>query len=68
MSGTGLEIAMQTADKIKPCYPLFRDEDYKESLTNKQEVFEENHSKEKIQETFLWTTTQEYQDLRNNFV
>ncbi|WP_287669217.1 nitrogenase molybdenum-iron protein subunit beta [Accumulibacter sp.] len=54
---------MQTVDDIKPCYPLFREEDYKVSLKNKQDLFEERHSPEKVQEVFLWTTTQEYQDL-----
>ena len=53
----------QEVDNIKPSYPLFRDEDYKESLKNKRENFEEVHSQEKIDETFLWTTTKEYQDL-----
>ena len=53
----------QQVDDIKPSYPLFRDEDYKESLKNKRENFEEVHSQEKIDETFLWTTTKEYQDL-----
>jgi nitrogenase molybdenum-iron protein beta chain len=54
---------MQAVDDIKPCYPLFRDDDYKTSLKNKQELFEERHSPEKVQEVFLWTTSQEYQDL-----
>lgn len=54
---------MQQVDDIKPCYPLFRDEDYKKSLGNKQEQFEERHPKDKIQETFMWTTTAEYRDL-----
>jgi nitrogenase molybdenum-iron protein beta chain len=54
---------MQTADNIKPCYPLFRDDDYKKSLSEKRALFEEGHSADKVQETFLWTTTKEYQDL-----
>lgn len=54
---------MQTADKINPCYPLFRDDDYKESLGNKKAQFEEGHDAGKVFETFMWTTTQEYQDL-----
>jgi nitrogenase molybdenum-iron protein alpha/beta subunit len=57
------EMKMQTVDDIKPCYPLFREEDYKVSLKNKQDLFEERHSPEKVQEVFLWTTTQEYQEL-----
>ena len=54
---------MQTVDKIKPCYPLFRDDDYKESIKAKQDLFEERHDEAKIQETFLWSTTKEYQEL-----
>jgi len=54
---------MQTADKIKPCYPLFGDDDYKASLKAKRDLYEEGHSPEKVMETFLWTTTKEYQDL-----
>ena len=53
----------QSVDNIKPSYPLFRDEDYKESLRNKRTSFEEPHSQEKIDETFLWTTTEEYKEL-----
>ncbi|MEO1027687.1 MAG: nitrogenase molybdenum-iron protein subunit beta [Pseudomonadota bacterium] len=53
----------QKIDQIKPSYPLFRDEDYKTSLGNKMEAFEERHSEEKIQEIFDWTTTEEYKEL-----
>ncbi len=53
----------QTVEKIKPSYPLFRDDDYKESLANKRALFEERHPDEKIEEIFHWTTTQEYQEL-----
>jgi len=53
----------QTVETIKPSYPLFRDADYKESLGKKQEMFEERHPMAKIQETFEWTTTKEYQEL-----
>ena len=54
---------MQTVDKIKPCYPLFGDDDYKASLKAKRDLFEEGHGADKVYETFLWTTTKEYQDL-----
>ncbi|MFC5301624.1 nitrogenase molybdenum-iron protein subunit beta [Azospira restricta] len=54
---------MQTADNIKPCYPLFGDADYQESLAAKRAGFEEGHGADKVRDTFLWTTTQEYQDL-----
>ncbi|NEX20015.1 nitrogenase molybdenum-iron protein subunit beta [Thiorhodococcus mannitoliphagus] len=53
----------QTADNIKPCYPLFRDEDYKENLKAKREGVEEVPPLDKIEETFQWTTTKEYQEL-----
>ena len=53
----------QAVDNIKPSYPLFRDDEYKASLKNKQDNFEERHSAEKIQETFLWSTTEEYKQL-----
>jgi len=54
---------MQVVDDIKPCYPLFCDDDYKASLKNKQELFEERHPDDKIAEVFAWTTTKEYQEL-----
>lgn len=54
---------MQTAEKIKPCYPLFRDDDYKDSLKTKRDLYEEGHAADKVQETFLWSTTKEYQEL-----
>jgi nitrogenase molybdenum-iron protein beta chain len=54
---------MQAVDDIKPCYPLFGDDDYQTSLKNKQDLFEERHPPEKVQEVFLWTTSKEYQDL-----
>lgn len=53
----------QVVENIKPCYPLFRDDDYKASLKNKQDLFEDRAPQEKIDEVFTWTTTQEYQDL-----
>ncbi|MGB0129461.1 MAG: nitrogenase molybdenum-iron protein subunit beta [Rhodocyclaceae bacterium] len=53
----------QAVENIKPCYPLFRDDDYKVSLKNKQDQFEERIPQGKIDETFLWTTTAEYQEL-----
>jgi nitrogenase molybdenum-iron protein beta chain len=53
----------QAVDNIKPSYPLFRDDEYKENLTAKRANFEEMHPQEKIDEVFQWTTTKEYQDL-----
>ena len=53
----------QAVEDIKPSYPLFRDADYKESLKNKQDAFEERHDDAKIQEMFEWSTTEEYQEL-----
>jgi nitrogenase molybdenum-iron protein beta chain len=63
MSSAAKEIKMQQVDDIKPCYPLFRNDEYKESMGNKQTQFEERHPDDKIQETFLWTTTAEYSEL-----
>ncbi|WP_374604410.1 nitrogenase molybdenum-iron protein subunit beta [Niveibacterium sp.] len=54
---------MQTVEDTKPCFPLFNEPEYRELIKNKRETFEETVSKEKIAETFAWTTTQEYQDL-----
>ncbi len=56
----------QAVDNIKPCYPLFRDEDYKASLKNKQDNFENRPSMEVLEETFAWTTTEEYQTINFN--
>jgi len=53
----------QTVDNIKPSYPLFRDEEYKENLARKQNTFEEKHEAGKIQEVFDWTTTEEYKQI-----
>jgi len=53
----------QSVDNIKPSYPLFRDEDYKENLAKKKELYEECHPAEKIDEVFEWTTTEEYKEL-----
>jgi nitrogenase molybdenum-iron protein beta chain len=53
----------QATDNIKPSYPLFRDEDYKENLANKKASYEECHSQDKIQEVFEWTTSEEYKEL-----
>lgn len=53
----------QAVENIKPSYPLFRDDEYKASLKNKQDNFEERHPADKIQETFQWSTTKEYQEL-----
>lgn len=56
----------QSADKVMPCYPLFREEEYKTTLKNKQDNYENRVSQEKIDETFEWTTTMEYQKLNFN--
>ena len=56
----------QSAEKVMPCYPLFREEEYKTTLKNKQDQFEDKVPQEKIEETFQWTTTAEYQELNFN--
>jgi nitrogenase molybdenum-iron protein beta chain len=53
----------QVVENIVPSYPLFRNDEYKASLKNKQDNYEERHPADKIEETFLWSTTKEYQDL-----
>lgn len=53
----------QNVDNIKPSYPLFQDDDYKATLANKKECFEECHPQKNIDEVFEWTTTEEYQEL-----
>lgn len=53
----------QVVEDIKPCFPLFRDDEYKENLANKKREFEEPHDAQRIREIFDWTTTKEYQDL-----
>lgn len=54
---------MQNVDDIKQSFPLFREDEYKDVLTRKKTDYEKGHSSDKVEETFLWTTSQEYQDL-----
>ncbi|MDP2100215.1 MAG: nitrogenase molybdenum-iron protein subunit beta [Methylobacter sp.] len=56
----------QEVENIQPSYPLFRNDEYKESLANKREAYEERHPQEKIDEVFQWTTTKEYQEVNFN--
>lgn len=53
----------QDVENIKPSYPLFREQEYRDTLANKRDNFEEKHSQEKIDEVFQWTTTEEYKEL-----
>ncbi len=53
----------QNAEAVKPCYPLFRDEDYKENLKSKRENWEGLPEQERVDEVFQWTTTTEYQEV-----
>lgn len=53
----------QDVENIKASYPLFRDDEYKDNLARKKELYEECHPQETIDATFEWSTTQEYQDL-----
>ncbi len=53
----------QVVEDIKPSYPLFCEDEYKETLKNKQELFEEKVPQDKIDEVFQWSTTVEYKDL-----
>ncbi|MEG3639823.1 nitrogenase molybdenum-iron protein subunit beta [Magnetococcus sp. PR-3] len=52
-----------TVEDIKPCFPLFRDEEYIESITNKQKKYEEKVDDEKLEEMYQWTTSPEYKEL-----
>ena len=54
---------MQEVDDIKACYPLFRKDEYKDVLKRKADQFEEKFPEDEIHQKYLWTTTQEYQDL-----
>jgi nitrogenase molybdenum-iron protein beta chain len=56
----------QVVDDIQPSYPLFRKEEYKDTLKNKQDLFEEKYPQDKIEEVFKWTTTEEYKELNFN--
>jgi nitrogenase molybdenum-iron protein beta chain len=56
----------QNVDNIQASYPLFRTDEYKDSLKNKRENYEERHEQEKIDEVFQWTTSKEYQELNFN--
>ena len=53
----------QQIEDIKPSYPLFRDEEYTGNLATKKELYEECHPKDKIDEVFEWTTSEEYKEL-----
>jgi nitrogenase molybdenum-iron protein beta chain len=52
----------QVVDDIKPSYPLFREDEYKEVLKTK-ETYEDKVPSVKIDEIFTWTTTEEYKEL-----
>ncbi len=53
----------QNIDNIKPCYPLFEQEEYQSLMASKRGQFEEAHDDAKVQEVFEWTTTEEYKEL-----
>ena len=53
----------QVVDDIQHSYPLFRKDEYKDTLSNKQQQFEEQVPSVKIDEIFQWTTTEEYKEL-----
>ena len=53
---------MQSVENIKPCFPLFNEDEY-QAVLEKKRAYEERPSKEKAAEVFEWTTTKEYQDL-----
>ncbi len=53
----------QNVEQIKAGFPLFEQEEYQSLWDTKKKGFEEAHSDAKVQETFAWTTTAEYQEL-----
>jgi nitrogenase molybdenum-iron protein beta chain len=56
----------QNVESIKPCFPLFREQEYKENLARKRELYEEAPDADRIREVFEWTTTEEYKELNFN--
>jgi len=54
---------MQEVDDIKPCYPLFRNDEYKDVLARKRDQYEEGHERSKVDEAFAFSTTAEYQEI-----
>ena len=54
---------MQNVDDIKQSYPLFREDEYIDVLARKKADYEAGHADAKVQETFLWTTSEEYKNL-----
>ncbi|MBV8229513.1 MAG: nitrogenase molybdenum-iron protein subunit beta, partial [Planctomycetaceae bacterium] len=53
----------QDVENIKPCYPLFRGEEYRENLANKKALYEDAHDAERVKQVFEWTTSEEYKEL-----
>ncbi|MBF0211985.1 MAG: nitrogenase molybdenum-iron protein subunit beta [Magnetococcales bacterium] len=53
----------QTAEKIVPCYPLFQQPEYRETLKKKAAEYENREPANVIDETFEWTTSPEYRAL-----
>ncbi len=53
----------QNIENIKPCYPLFEQDEYQSLFAGKKSRFEEAHGDSKVQEVFDWTTSAEYQEL-----
>ena len=49
----------QDVENIQMSYPLFRSDEYKDNIANKQALYEERHPQDKIEEVFQWTTTEE---------
>jgi len=53
----------QNIENIKPCYPLFEQDEYQSLFAGKKSRFEEAHGDSKVKEVFDWTTSAEYQEL-----
>jgi nitrogenase molybdenum-iron protein beta chain len=53
----------QKIDDIKTGYDLFKQPEYKEMFENKRTTHEDAVDRDKVKETFEWTTSQEYKEL-----
>ncbi len=53
----------QNIENIKPCYPLFEQDEYQSLFAGKKGRFEEAHGDSKVKEVFEWTTSAEYKEL-----
>ncbi|MBF0425896.1 MAG: nitrogenase molybdenum-iron protein subunit beta [Magnetococcales bacterium] len=53
----------QSADRVMPCYPLFREPEYQKMLAAKANLHEGKPDPAKLEEVFQWTTSPAYKEL-----